>query len=64
MSGKFLGQCLRVKYHSGAQLYDTVVICWAGSIDAILAIPGLKNTNPIRIRSCVAYATVALVLRY
>ena len=64
MSGKFLGQCLRVKYRSGAQLHDTVVICWAGSIDTILAIPGLTNTNTIRIRSCVAYATVAPVLRY
>ena len=64
MSGKFLGQFLRVKYRSGNQLYDTVIIRWAGSIDAILAIPGLTNTNSIRIGSYVAYATVALVLRY
>ena len=64
MSGKFIGQCLRVKYRSGVQLYNTVVICWAGSIDTILAIPGMANTNPIKIGSCVTYATTALVLGF
>jgi len=82
VSGKSLGQCLRVKYRNGAKLFDTAVICWlvtvfvffgntlyecnnwAGGIDAILAIPGLTNTNAIRIGSCVAYATVALALLY
>jgi len=82
VSGKSLGQCLRVKYRHGAKLYDTAVICWlvavfvffgntlyecnnwAGGIDAILAIPGLTNTNTIRVGSCVAYATVALALLY
>jgi Mn2+/Fe2+ NRAMP family transporter len=82
VSGKSLGQCLRVKYRHGAKLYDTAVVCWlvavfvffgntlyecnnwAGGIDAILAIPGLTNTNAIRIGSCLAYATVALALLY
>jgi len=82
VSGKSLGQCLRVKYRHGAKIYDTAVVCWlvavfvffgntlyecnnwAGGIDAILAIPGLTNTNTIRIGSCVAYATVALALLY
>lgn len=82
VSGKSLGQCLRVKYRHGAKFYDTAVVCWlvavfvffgntlyecnnwAGGIDAILAIPGLTNTNAIRIGSCVAYASVALALLY
>merc|ERR1712203_564201 len=28
VSGKSLGQCLRVKYKSGAKLYDTALVCW------------------------------------
>ena len=34
VSGKSLGQCLRVKYSEGAKLYDTAVICWfvAGAV--------------------------------
>ena len=28
VSGKSLGQCLRVKYRNGAKIYDTAVICW------------------------------------
>ena len=28
ISGKSLGQCLRVKYKSGAKLYDTALVCW------------------------------------
>ena len=28
VSGKSLGQCLRVKYKNGARIYDTAVICW------------------------------------
>jgi len=82
VSGKSLGQCLRVKYRHGAKIYDTAVVCWlvavlvffgntlyecnnwAGGIDAILAVPGLENTNAIRIGSCVAYAAVALALLY
>ena len=39
--------------------YDLSLIC-----DAILAIPGLTNTNLVRIGSCVAYASVALALLY
>jgi len=82
VSGKSLGQCLRVKYRHGAKIYDTAVVCWlvavfvffgntlyecnnwAGGIDAILAIPGLTNTNTIRIASCCAYAAAALALLY
>eukprot|EP00092_Neocalanus_flemingeri_P007784 GFUD01008404.1.p1 GENE.GFUD01008404.1~~GFUD01008404.1.p1 ORF type:complete len:574 (-),score=113.54 GFUD01008404.1:1319-3040(-) len=82
VSGKSLGQCLRVKYRHGAKIYDTAVVCWlvavlvffgntlyecnnwAGGIDAILAIPGLTNTNAIRIGSCCAYAACALALLY
>ena len=61
VSGKSLGQCLRVKYKNGAKIYDTAIICWlvgigvfcgntlyecncwAGGIDAILAIPGCHS---------------------
>jgi len=28
VSGKSLGQCLRVKYCHGAKIYDTAVVCW------------------------------------
>ena len=28
VSGKSLGQCLRVKYRKGAKLYDTAIVCW------------------------------------
>ena len=28
VSGKSLGQCLRVKYKDGAKIYDTAIICW------------------------------------
>jgi len=28
VSGKSLGQCLRVKYRNGAKIYDTAIICW------------------------------------
>ena len=64
VSGRSLGRCLRVGCRNGAQLCDTVVISWAGRINDILAIPGLTNTNPTRIGSCVAYATVARALLY
>ena len=32
VSGKSLGQCLRVKYRNGAKIYDTAIICWLVSI--------------------------------
>jgi len=28
ISGKSLGQCLRVKYKNGAKIYDTALVCW------------------------------------
>jgi len=28
VSGKSLGQCLRVKYRHGAKIHDTAVVCW------------------------------------
>jgi len=28
VSGKSLGQCLRVKYKNGAKIYDTALVCW------------------------------------
>ena len=28
ISGRSLGQCLRVKYKNGAKIYDSAVICW------------------------------------
>ena len=37
---------------------------WAGGIDAVLSLPGLENTDLIRIFSCVAYAVVTLALLY
>jgi len=37
---------------------------WAGGIDAVLSLPGLENTDFIRIFSCVAYAVVTLALLY
>ena len=36
VSGKSLGQCLRVKYKSGAKIYDTAVICWFVAIAVFL----------------------------
>ena len=32
VSGKSLGQCLRVKYRNGAKIYDTAVVCWLVAI--------------------------------
>jgi len=37
---------------------------WAGGIDAVLSLPGLENTDLIRIFSCVAYPVVTLALLY
>jgi len=82
VSGKSLGQCLRVRYRHGAKIYDTALVCWlvavlvffgntlyecnnwAGGVDAVLAVPGLYNSNAIRIGSCLAYAVVSLALLY
>jgi len=36
VSGKSLGQCLRVKYKSGAKIYNTAVICWFVAIAVFL----------------------------
>ena len=36
VSGKSLGQCLRVKYKSGAKMYNTAVICWFVAIAVFL----------------------------
>merc|ERR1711971_1086639 len=36
VSGKSLGQCLRVKYKNGAKIYNTAVICWFVAIAVFL----------------------------
>jgi len=36
VSGKSLGQCLRVKYKNGAKIYDTAVICWFVAVAVFL----------------------------
>ena len=36
VSGKSLGQCLRVKYRHGAKIYDTAVICWLVSFSVFV----------------------------
>ena len=39
--------------------------CWAGGIDAILAIPGTdNNSTTLRVLCCVGYAVIVLVLLY
>jgi len=87
VSGRSLGQCLRVKYRHTAKLYNTALICWvvagfvmlgntlieancwAGGIDAIMAIPGASDLvgSPaigLRVGSCIAYAVVVMALLY
>eukprot|EP00088_Acartia_fossae_P052510 TRINITY_DN5933_c0_g1_i2.p1 TRINITY_DN5933_c0_g1~~TRINITY_DN5933_c0_g1_i2.p1 ORF type:complete len:522 (-),score=114.63 TRINITY_DN5933_c0_g1_i2:342-1907(-) len=36
VSGKSLGQCLRVKYRHGAKIYDTAVICWLVGVSVFI----------------------------
>ena len=36
VSGKSLGQCLRVKYRHGAKIYGTAVVCWAVAISVFI----------------------------
>ena len=36
VSGRSLGQCLRVKYRHGAKIYDSAVICWLVGISVII----------------------------
>ena len=85
VSGKSLGQCLKIKYASGRTIYQTAVICWvvsacvcvgntllqancwAGGLDAVLAIPGTEDLQGgaevgLRVGTCVAYAVVVLAL--
>ena len=38
--------------------------CWAGGIDAILAIPGTDNSTTLRVLCCIGYAVIVLVLLY
>ena len=87
VSGRSLGQCLRVKYRHSTKLFDTAIICWvvaalviigntlieancwAGGIDAIMAIPGATELEGpsavgLRVGSCLAYAVVVLALLY
>ena len=57
-----LGWVVTISVILGNTLYE----CnnWAGGIDAVLAVPGLYNSNAIRIGSCLAYAVVSLALLY
>ena len=87
VSGRSLGQCLRIKYRHTTKLYNTALICWvvaglvilgntlieancwAGGIDAIMAIPGatdLEGSSAVglRVGSCLAYAVIVLALLY
>ena len=77
VSGRSLGQCLRVKYRHCWVVAGLVIIgntlieanCWAGGIDAIKAIPGatdLEGSSAVglRVGSCVAYAVIVLLLLY
>ena len=36
VSGKSLGQCLRVKYKNSAKIYDTAIICWMVGISVVI----------------------------
>ena len=87
VSGRSLGQCLRVKYRHSTKLFNAAIICWvvaglviigntlieancwAGGIDAIMAIPGVTDLEGssavgLRVGSCVAYAVIVLLLLY
>ena len=87
VSGRSLGQCLRVKYRHTTKVFNTAIICWvvatlviigntlieancwAGGIDAIMAIPGASQLQGsaavgLRVGSCIAYAVIVLVLLY
>ena len=87
VSGRSLGQCLRIKYRDTPSLYNTAVVgwvvtgsvcvgntlyecnCWAGGIDAVLAVPGAAqltggSMTGLRVGCCIAYAIIVLVLLY
>ena len=36
VSGKSLGQCLRVKYRHAAKIYDTALICWLVGVSVFI----------------------------
>ena len=38
--------------------------CWAGGIDAILAIPGTDNSTTLRVCCCIGYAVIVIGLLY
>ena len=87
VSGRSLGQCLRIKYRNGPTLYNTALVgwlvtgsifigntlyqcnCWAGGIDAVLAVPGASEVTGsgmtgLRVGCCLAYAIIVLTLLY
>ena len=45
VSGKSLGQCLRVKYRNGAKIYDTAVICWFVAVAVFLGNTLYESNN-------------------
>ena len=87
VSGRSLGQCLRIKYRDTPSIYNTAIVgwlvtgsifigntlyecnCWAGGIDAVLAVPGAAELTGsamtgLRVGCCIAYAVIVLTLLY